>query len=74
MGQGVLIFGFLGNTLLLNNIDSSAQLVLEGVIIVIAVLLQQTRINPRALLTRLRGRRVRLTSPTQRDGSAGSGD
>jgi ribose/xylose/arabinose/galactoside ABC-type transport system permease subunit len=68
---GVLIFGFLGNILLLNNIDSNTQLVLKGVIIVVAVFLQQTRINPLALLARLRGRRASLTSPTQpRDGAA----
>ncbi|HKT99530.1 MAG TPA: ABC transporter permease, partial [Paraburkholderia sp.] len=34
---GVLIFGFLGNILLLNDIDSNTQLVLKGLIIVIAV-------------------------------------
>jgi len=39
---GVLIFGFLGNILLLNNIDSNTQLLLKGVIIVVAVFLQQT--------------------------------
>ncbi|WP_322028756.1 ABC transporter permease [Paraburkholderia sp. J76] len=39
---GVLIFGFLGNILLLNDIDSNTQLVLKGLIIVIAVFLQQT--------------------------------
>lgn len=54
---GVLIFGFLGNILLLKNIDSNTQLVLKGAIIIIAVLLQEgqggswwkrirTKINP----------------------------
>ncbi len=42
---GVLIFGFLGNILLLNDIDSNTQLVLKGLIIVIAVFLQQTDIG-----------------------------
>jgi simple sugar transport system permease protein len=51
---GVLIFGFLGNILLLNNIDSNTQLVLKGVIIVVAVFVQQTRVRPRAMLERLR--------------------
>ncbi|NUY30199.1 ABC transporter permease [Paraburkholderia sp. JPY303] len=54
---GVLIFGFLGNILLLNNIDSNTQLVLKGLIIVVAVFLQQTRMNPQTMLVRLRGRR-----------------
>jgi ribose/xylose/arabinose/galactoside ABC-type transport system permease subunit len=40
---GVLIFGFLSNILQLNNIDSNTQLVLKGVIIIIAVLLQERR-------------------------------
>jgi simple sugar transport system permease protein len=38
---GVLIFGFLGNILQLKNIDSNTQLVLKGVIILLAVLLQE---------------------------------
>jgi simple sugar transport system permease protein len=42
---GVLIFGFLGNILLLRNIDSNTQLVLKGVIILAAVLLQEGQIN-----------------------------
>ena len=54
---GVLIFGFLGNILLLNNIDSNTQLVLKGLIIVVAVFLQQTRMNPQTMLARVRGRR-----------------
>ena len=42
---GVLIFGFLSNILQLNNIDSNTQLILKGVIIVAAVLLQEGRIE-----------------------------
>jgi ribose transport system permease protein len=60
---GVLIFGFLGNILLLNNIDSNTQLVMKGLIIVIAVFLQQTRMNPQTMLARVRGRRVVLDAP-----------
>lgn len=40
---GVLIFGFLSNILQLNNIDSNTQLILKGLIIVAAVLLQEGR-------------------------------
>ncbi|HVE06874.1 MAG TPA: ABC transporter permease [Paraburkholderia sp.] len=67
---GVLIFGFLGNILLLNNIDSNTQLVLKGLIIVIAVFLQQTRMNPQTMLARLRGRRVTLQAPRTPSGPA----
>ena len=42
---GVLIFGFLGNILLLNNIDSNTQLLLKGIIIIVAVFLQQTPLS-----------------------------
>ena len=42
---GVLIFGFLGNILLLRTIDSNTQLVLKGLIILAAVLLQEGQIN-----------------------------
>ncbi len=42
---GVLIFGFLGNILQLNNIDSNSQLVLKGVIIIAAVLLQEGQLS-----------------------------
>jgi len=44
---GVLIFGFLSNILLLNDIDSNTQLVLKGLIIVIAVFLQQADMGKR---------------------------
>ena len=49
---GVLIFGFLGNILVLKNIDSSLQLVLKGLIILCAVLLQEGQFG--TLLKRLR--------------------
>jgi simple sugar transport system permease protein len=42
---GVLIFGFLSNILQLNNIDSNTQLILKGVIIIAAGLLQEGRIE-----------------------------
>ena len=42
---GVLIFGFLGNILQLNNIDSNSQLVLKGAIIIAAVLLQEGQLG-----------------------------
>jgi simple sugar transport system permease protein len=42
---GVLIFGFLGNILQLRNIDSNMQLVLKGVIIIAAVMLQEGNIR-----------------------------
>lgn len=42
---GVLIFGFLSNILQLNNIDSNTQLILKGMIIVAAVLLQEGRFD-----------------------------
>lgn len=42
---GVLIFGFLSNILQLNNIDSNTQLILKGIIIVAAVLLQEGRLE-----------------------------
>ncbi|PCJ83588.1 MAG: sugar ABC transporter permease, partial [Hyphomicrobiales bacterium] len=49
---GVLIFGFLGNILQLNNIDSNTQLILKGMIIVLAVLIQEGQLN--SFFTRLR--------------------
>lgn len=42
---GVLIFGFLSNILQLNNIDSNTQLILKGIIIIAAVLLQEGRLE-----------------------------
>ena len=55
---GVLIFGFLGNILLLNDIDSNTQLVLKGLIIVVAVFLQQPGAGGRTWRKRLK--RVKL--------------
>jgi simple sugar transport system permease protein len=49
---GVLIFGFLGNILVLKNIDSNLQLVLKGMIILGAVFLQEGQFG--TLLKRLR--------------------
>lgn len=42
---GVLIFGFLSNILQLNNIDSNTQLILKGLIIVAAVLVQEGQLG-----------------------------
>jgi simple sugar transport system permease protein len=42
---GVLIFGFLSNILQLNNIDSNTQLILKGIIIIAAVLVQEGRLE-----------------------------
>lgn len=47
---GVLIFGLLSNILQLNNVDANTQLLLKGVIIVLAVLLQEGQLA--ALLQR----------------------
>ncbi len=44
---GVLIFGFLGNILQLRNIDSNTQLVLKGIIILVAVMLQEGNVRLR---------------------------
>ena len=52
---GVLIFGLLGNILQLNNITSNLQLLLKGIIIVLAVLLQERDIRLLALRLRRRG-------------------
>ena len=49
----MLIFGFLSNILQLNNIDSNTQLVLKGMIILAAVLLQEGQAG--RLLRPLRG-------------------
>jgi simple sugar transport system permease protein len=51
---GVLIFGFLGNILQLNNIDSNTQLILKGLIIVAAVLMQEGQFG--GIFTRRRER------------------
>ncbi len=71
---GVLIFGFLGNILLLNNIDSNTQLVMKGLIIVVAVFLQQTRMNPQTMFARFSGHKGVIATPAQRQTqSSGSG-
>src|SRR5262249_49273512 len=64
---GVLIFGFLSNTLQLHNINSNLQLVLKGVIIVCTVLVQE-----RNLVDIFGGRRRTPEAPEMRPGSAGS--
>lgn len=58
---GVLIFGFLSNILQLNNIDSNTQLILKGIIIVVAVLLQEGRFEEIFVMAKQRfgkGRRL----------------
>ena len=65
---GVLIFGLLGNILQLNNITSNLQLLLKGIIIVLAVLLQER--DFRLFLTRLGGRR---RAPATGEAVAGRG-
>ncbi len=49
---GVLIFGFLSNILQLNNIDSNSQLILKGMIIIVAVLIQEGRLEQVSLVIR----------------------
>lgn len=49
---GVLIFGFLSNILQLNNIDSNSQLILKGMIIIAAVLIQEGRLEGVTLVIR----------------------
>lgn len=49
---GVLIFGFLSNILQLNNIDSNSQLILKGMIIIVAVLIQEGRLEQVSLVVR----------------------
>jgi simple sugar transport system permease protein len=62
---GVLIFGFLGNILQLNNIDSNTQLVLKGGIILAAVLVQERSISDLFNLRRLFGGKVPHTDAVQ---------
>lgn len=57
---GVLIFGLLGNILQLNNITSNLQLLLKGIIIIVAVLLQEREF--RLLFARLRPRPATKTT------------
>jgi ribose transport system permease protein len=67
---GVLIFTTLGNVFTLNNLSSSAQAVARGVIIVLAVLLQQRLANRE---TRTRISRSPIVSPGGPAGPAGGG-
>jgi simple sugar transport system permease protein len=69
---GVLIFGLLSNILQLNNITSNLQLLLKGIIIVLAVLLQER--DFRLLLARLRGRRAPATGEAVAGRGSGSTD
>ena len=62
---GVLIFGFLGNILLLNDIDSNTQLVLKGLIIVIAVFLQQTEYGRGGRFKRIKSAKPAITRRDQ---------
>lgn len=61
---GVLIFGFLSNILQLNNIDSNTQLILKGIIIVGAVLLQEGRLDEIFIALRMKFQRRRRSDPT----------
>jgi ribose transport system permease protein len=65
---GVLIFTTLGNVFTLNNLSSSAQAVARGVIIVLAVLLQQRLANRE---TRTRISRTPAAAPGAPAGAAG---
>ena len=67
---GVLIFTTLGNVFTLNNLSSSAQAVARGVIIVLAVLLQQRLANRE---TRPRISRAPTAAPGGPAGAAGGG-
>jgi ribose transport system permease protein len=67
---GVLIFTTLGNVFTLNNLSSSAQAVARGVIIVLAVLLQQRLANRE---TRPRMSRSPTAAPGGPAGAAGGG-
>jgi ribose transport system permease protein len=67
---GVLIFTTLGNVFTLNNLSSSAQAVARGVIIVLAVLLQQRLANRE---TRPRISRSPTVAPGGPAGAAGGG-
>ena len=59
---GVLIFGFLGNILQLNDIDSNTQLVLKGMIILAAVLLQEGQVGQATHKLREQFRRLRQSA------------
>jgi simple sugar transport system permease protein len=75
---GVLIFGFLSNILQLNNIDSNTQLVLKGLIILGAVLLQEGNLRVLAwragnVVRRWRGAAGRAETRLEEKQSTGSG-
>jgi simple sugar transport system permease protein len=75
---GVLIFGFLSNILQLNNIDSNTQLVLKGLIILGAVLLQEGNLRVLAwragnVLRRWRAAPGRAETRLEEKQSTGSG-
>jgi simple sugar transport system permease protein len=67
---GVLIFGFLGNILQLKNIDSNTQLLLKGLIILAAVLLQEgnLRLWLRSATIGFSRRRKGASTPAQQPG------
>ena len=72
---GVLIFGLLSNLLQLHNINSNLQLVLKGLIIVGAVLIQERNLGEFMANLRLArpGRRDRNLPPrTRPEGETGS--
>jgi simple sugar transport system permease protein len=72
---GVLIFGLLSNLLQLHNINSNLQLVLKGLIIVGAVLIQERNLGEimaNLRLTRPRAARPESTAMTRPEGETGS--
>lgn len=72
---GVLIFGLLSNLLQLHNINSNLQLVLKGLIIVGAVLIQERNLGEILANLRLTGPRAARAEPaalTRPDGETGS--
>jgi ribose/xylose/arabinose/galactoside ABC-type transport system permease subunit len=72
---GVLIFGLLSNLLQLHNINSNLQLVLKGLIIVGAVLIQERNLGEimaNLRLTRPRAARPESAAMTRSEGETGS--
>jgi len=72
---GVLIFGLLSNLLQLHNINSNLQLVLKGLIIVGAVLIQERNLGEimaNLRLTRSRAAHAEPAASTRPDGGTGS--
>lgn len=66
---GVLIFGLLGNILQLNNITSNLQLLLKGIIIILAVLLQEREFRSFFTAWLARGSRSPAVGAAAPDGS-----